>query len=459
MCQFANRRWGLFALFILVTAMTVQAQNPPGEGPALGSNRITQAEIENNLLSLLEIRRAGRNIFSTPFNKLDGFGDGPIDPNNPIAPGGRPTLGDNGSHLRINGLDSQSCLECHGILSSATIPSKFGVGGVGGSSANVLAGPTQPIDPVDGFFNGRFINPPFVFGSGGVELLGKEMTIELQDIKNKARQNPGVLFNLVVKGVDFGTLRYDHGQFDTSGIEGIDEDLVVRPFGRKGEFITTREFDQGAFQFHFGMQPVEIVGENIDDDGDGVVNEILVGEMSAVAIFNTTSERPVQDQTGSRNGFQKFMEIGCGDCHKPALFTKSRYLTHSFPEEPTDPTENVFYKVDLTMKPTGFKPVGNGIEVPLFADLKRHDMGPGLAENTGGALDPFFTTARLWGVADTAPYLHDGRALTLTDAILAHGGEGQQARDAFDGLSNQSKREVLSFLRSLRTPNKVGDDL
>ena len=131
-----------------------------------------------------------------------------------------------------------------------------------------------------------------------------------------------------------------------------------------------------------------------------------------------------------------------------------------FRKFPEDPDANVYYSVRLTRHPTSFDPVhGGGIEVPLFADLKRHDMGPDLAESTGGALDSFFTTARLWGVADTAPYLHDGRALTLTDAILFHGGEAQDARDDFDALSDNRKKKVLEFLRTLRTPRRVGGDL
>jgi CxxC motif-containing protein (DUF1111 family) len=63
-----------------------------------------------------------------------------------------------------------------------------------------------------------------------------------------------------------------------------------------------------------------------------------------------------------------------------------------------------------------------------------------------------FVTARLWGVADTAPYLHDGRATTLTEAILWHGGEAQAVRDAFEGLDAAGRESLLAFLRSLRTP-------
>ncbi len=98
-------------------------------------------------------------------------------------------------------------------------------------------------------------------------------------------------------------------------------------------------------------------------------------------------------------------------------------------------------------------------------------MGDALAENfslVSEKVNREFTTARLWGVADTAPYLHDGRATTLTEAILLHGGEAQEPRDNFAALSAADREELLKFLRSLRTPQEpdegpkfdvFGDDL
>jgi cytochrome c peroxidase len=140
----------------------------------------------------------------------------------------------------------------------------------------------------------------------------------------------------------------------------------------------------------------------------------------------------------------------------PSLDTDGRRLPLAFPEVPTDPWQNVFYEVDLAAKPARFRRNDNGgVTVPLFADLKRHDMGDGLAESFSAASQKAnreFTTARLWGVADSAPYLHDGRATTLSDAILAHGGEAQGARDTFASLTVERQAEVISFLRTLRTP-------
>lgn len=447
---------------LIVSPAFAQGQAPAGEAPALGSNRMTQGALVSGNFTETELRSAGQKIFSTPFNKLDGYGDGPINPQDTTSPGGRPTLQGNGTFLRVNGLDAQTCMECHSVGSNAVAPFRFAIGGVGSSNSNAMFMPRE-IDVDDeaawGFaiFDGRYINPPFLFGSGGIELLGKEMTSDLQRIKAFAKDHPDQSFSLATHGVDFGSLTYDSKlqDFDTSQVEGINDDLVVRPFGRKGEFPTIRAFDIGAMEFHFGMQPVEAVGPDNDADGDGVVNEILIGELSVLHLFNVTLKRPLRDLAtpASQAGLAVFEEIGCADCHVPELRTNSPWLSLSFPEMATKPYANGYRRVNLATGNAGFEMnESGGLNVPLFSDLKRHDMGPELAESFGDDLDSEFITARLWGVADTAPYLHDGRATTLTEAILAHGGDAQTQRNNFEQLPDARKIELLSFLRSLRTP-------
>ncbi len=442
----------------------------PGSWRTLGGGRITQDDITSGSLSLREIRWAGMEIFSTPFTKADGFGDGPMSSADPTSPGGRPTMGDNGTFLRVNGLDSQTCLECHSVLSNREIPATFAVGGVGGISATAMPGPTEvDIDDEGGngfaLFNGRLINPPFVFGSGGVELVAKEMTIDLQALGALAQATPDTPIPLKTHGVSFGTITYDSGAaaFDTSGVEGIEPDLVVRPFGRKGNNASIRQFDLGALQFHMGMQPVEIVGEGVDADDDGVVDEILAGELSAMHIFSVLSEAP-RRRGGNwhqvRRGYQAFMNAGCGGCHIPVTHTRSSRLAIAFPEVETDPTANVFIEVELRGGSAGFRRGWRGgIMVPMYSDLKRHHMGDSLSEHTGDPLDAYFITPRLWGIADTAPYLHDGRALTLRDAIGMHDGAGLEAAGDFAALSEAMKVDLLAFLDTLRTPRDPHRDL
>lgn len=449
----------------------------------LGNNRITQNQIASGFYTLNQVRRTGLMIFSAPFNAHDGLGDGPIDPFNPdkTSPGNRPTLANNGTVMRMNGLDSQACLECHNILSTSTIPATLGIGGVGGIAAVAMPGPTDvDLDDSDnnGFasYNGRLINPPFVFGAGGVELVGKEMTEDLQIQKALALATPDTPIPLTSHGVSFGTILFDSGQndFDYSGVDGVDNDLVVKPFGRKGNNSSVRKFDIGAIAFHQGMQPEEIVddmdgdgaadpGVDNDADGDGVVNEITPGELSALHIFSVTSDRPRAKRNLNQtelDGRAVFSSAGCASCHVPTIITRSRFLNLSYPEVETDPSANNFYSINLTAPPMKFSAVaGKGVRVPMFSDLKRHDMGPGLAETTGDPLDPFFITPRLWGIADTAPYMHDGRALTLTDAIMAHGGDAQFAKDNFVNIGPSMKIALLTYLRTLRTPKNPFADL
>ena len=432
-----------------------------GETGALPKDRLSQAEIASGDVRGRDIRRQGLIVFSTPFNKLDGFGDGP---------NGRPTMGGNGTLLRVNGLDAQSCLECHSVVRANTMPPVLGIGGAGGSNANAIVKPSLIglTDAGGGAtdFDGRFANPPFLFGAGGVELAGLEMTRDLQRLKAQAIANPGTQIELVTKGVHFGVITADAaGNVDTSGVTGVKPDLVVRPFGRKGEFATVRAFDIGAMDFHFGMQPAEVVGEGVDDDEDGVADEITAGDLSSLHIFAATLERPYQERLSraARRGFATFQAIGCVECHRPSLDTQTRRLPMRLPEVEADPFANVYYQVDLGRKTPGFRRLrGGGVRVPLFSDLRRHDMGEGLRENFHEAdaeENRTFVTARLWGVADSAPYLHDGRATTLTEAILAHGGEAQVVRDRFADLDEDAQDELLAFLRSLRTPKEPAKDL
>jgi hypothetical protein len=467
--------------------------DPAGEPalpPGASHEEIVQG-LATGTLALDDVRSRGLRVFATPFNRLDGHGDGPFDPSETSTAtfGHRPTLQGGGQFLRVNGLDAQSCNECHTIVSNRTFPPTLGLGGVGGGVQNAIIMPSmidvadseddrtqfapghEPDMPMvfdgEADFNGRFANPPFLFGGGGVELLGKEMTADLQSLLAAARAAPeGTVTALDTHGVNFGTITTLAGgdvQLDVEGIGFADntgrtpeEVLVVRPFGRKGENFTMRDFDRGAMQFHFGIQPVEVVGEGIDEDNDGIVDEVTVGDLTALHVFDVTNPRP-------RDGApvpDLFREVGCAGCHMPVIETYSRFLPLAHPEVPEDPYANVYTEIDLVE--VGFDPApGGGVFVPLFADLKRHDMGPELEEDfeRGELANEEFTTARLWGIADTAPYLHDGRATTLHAAISAHGGEAEGVRNAFLALTAAEQLEIIQFLLTLRTPIAPNEEL
>ena len=94
-------------------------------------------------------------------------------------------------------------------------------------------------------------------------------------------------------------------------------------------------------------------------------------------------------------------------------------------------------------------PQGRAV-VELLGDLKRHDMGPGLAESIDetGCGKSVFMTENLWGVGSTAPYLHDGRATTLTEAILEHGGAAGGSRSAFESRTTVNQAYLIAVLEN-----------
>ena len=116
----------------------------------------------------------------------------------------------------------------------------------------------------------------------------------------------------------------------------------------------------------------------------------------------------------TEQGRFNFNSFGCAACHRPSLPSK----------------------------------IG---QIPLYSDLLLHDMGDELADGIemGFATGREFRTAPLWGVAATGPYLHDGRASTLRDAIESHAGEARASVLAFESASRTDQNAVLEFLKSL----------
>jgi CxxC motif-containing protein (DUF1111 family) len=147
-----------------------------------------------------------------------------------------------------------------------------------------------------------------------------------------------------------------------------------------------------------------------------------------VALLGVPARRDL-GSSAAQAGEALFTSAGCASCHKPTLTTGS---TH-----PKTELRN------QTIRP--------------YTDLLLHDMGPGLADNLpeGIASGAEWRTPPLWGIGLTAgvsggeAYLHDGRARNLTEAILWHGGEGQNAKNAFVNMSASQRANLLTFLGTL----------
>jgi len=128
-------------------------------------------------------------------------------------------------------------------------------------------------------------------------------------------------------------------------------------------------------------------------------------------------------------GEKVFTAIGCAACHRPALTTA------------THPTIALL----------------SNQAIHPFTDLLLHDMGDGLADSLheGAVSGRMWRTAPLWGIGLVPEvnghenYLHDGRARSLAEAILWHGGEAEMAKDRFRALPKSDREGLIAFLRSL----------
>jgi CxxC motif-containing protein (DUF1111 family) len=128
-------------------------------------------------------------------------------------------------------------------------------------------------------------------------------------------------------------------------------------------------------------------------------------------------------------GEQLFTQINCAKCHIPTIQTGT----------------------DLTL------PQISNQRIHPYTDLLLHDMGDGLADGRQDflATGTEWRTAPLWGIGlfsitnGTPYYLHDGRAHSLEEAILWHGGEAEKAKDNFMSLSKTDRDKLLKFLNSL----------
>ena len=454
---------------------------PVGEGPAVGL-RLRHDDLINGRGDIVAALDHGRRLFLASFNDHDGAG--------------RPaTTGTGGSRMRraapqnfnrLSGPDAGSCVACH---------NKPFVGGAGDNVANVFVlAQDFPHLNFDGGEGDRFAdhglrdvgnerNTIGMFGAGFVELAAREMSVALQATRDAARDEAlatrrAVTKPLVAKGISFGkvTARAD-GSFDLSGVEGVDQDLIVKPFHQKGVVPSLRVFTNNALNHHHGMQSTERFGIDSDPDGDGVKNELLDGDVTALTLFQATLPVPGRVLPGERGaareaatrGEAQFTSIGCASCHTPELQIRSSVFVEPGPFNPQGNLRqgDAWREVQVDLLEVGSGPklareADGSVRLPLYSDLKRHDMGPMLNDERvvqAGVPTSVFLTPRLWGVANQGPWLHHGRATTLDEAIRMHDGEGKAARDAYLAMRESDRLAIVEFLKTLQVLPEDSKDL
>jgi hypothetical protein len=433
-------------------------------------------EVVRNGRLLPDFLAVGKQLFRAKFNILDGVG-------RPEATGdSKPTSRRRVNSLfqRVAGPDANSCAGCH---------NQPFAGGSGDFAANAFVGahftdpPTESIDTE--VTNER--HTISIFGAGAIETIAREMTEELLALKQEAiiratGAHREVVVPLEAKKVAFGQLIvHPDGTYDTTRVLGVDDDLIVKPFGAKGVAVSIREFTNFALNQHHGIEPVERFGwerTGVDDfDGDGVEVEMTIGQVSALTLYQASLPPPARSLPNDaqllekiRVGERRFENVGCARCHVPRLSLRSVWFQEPNPFNrpgslvPADVAGVLRLPLEIRRGTGIFRGENGQIYIAAYTDLKRHKICD--------ADDPFycnekrsqdfvptdqFMTAKLWDCGSSAPYGHRGDLTTVSEAILHHSAEARAARDAFLGLPDAEKVSIIDFLLSLKVEKSESD--
>jgi CxxC motif-containing protein (DUF1111 family) len=255
------------------------------------------------------------------------------------------------------------------------------------------------------------------------------------EFQRASRSTPDVFgFGLLDAVPDAAILALsDPDDRDGDGISGRPNRFVdgrLGRFGRKAFVPTLRLFNAGAFVLEQGITNPEAAAEE-SIGGNPIptgVDPVPEPEISLEALDATDAfvrflapVAPLKLSKAGKRGADIFSSIGCHRCHVPKLKTGDH------------PVAALKHKV-----------------VAAYTDMLLHDMGPELADICLGLATPSeFRTEPLMGLRLMEFFLHDGRAKTVEEAILLHGGEGAPARDRFRALTEADRAALLEFLRSL----------
>ncbi|HEV2170705.1 MAG TPA: hypothetical protein VGR40_07145, partial [Candidatus Binatus sp.] len=256
------------------------------------------------------------------------------------------------------------------------------------------------------------------------------------------------------------------GTVDTSAVAGVDPDLIIKPFSRKGAFRSLREFTVTAMNQHHGLQAVERFGNDTDPDQDGVTNELLIGDVTAVTIFQAALPAPIVVSQGvdsaAAHGADMFNKVGCAGCHMPSLPLTAAKFCDPDPQNLPNTFNDASQSFCFDLSETGI----HGGSVAAYTDLKRHVIcdsnKPHYCNEPASPLQATddnipigqdqFLTAKLWDTGNSGPWGHRGDLDTIYAAITAHGGEATSSEAQFEALSNSDQLAVVTFLKTLQMP-------
>ncbi|MCB9488471.1 MAG: thiol oxidoreductase [Deltaproteobacteria bacterium] len=328
----------------------------------------------------------------------------PADRGDPELPGGPvpvPGVGTQIQDQAIYGVAAEAVVEIDWV--------EYG-GSYGDGTAYTLREPVVTLTPSDGgSFDPEMMTslriPPPVHGLGLLEALDEETILAAADPDDADGDGISGRPNYV----------YDVQSART----------VMGRFGLKANQPNLLQQAAGAYRDDMG------VGNPLFPDEDEEGYDIDFETLEATAFYTQTLGVPARVDWADvtvRRGERLFEAIGCASCHTPTMTTGDHEIA------------------ELSRQ-----------TIHAYTDLLLHDMGPGLADGRPDfeATGSEWRTAPLWGlglahtVLPLSGLLHDGRAGSIEEAILWHGGEADGSREAFRTMSASDREALLAFLRSL----------
>lgn len=273
---------------------------------------------------------------------------------------------------------------------------------------------TPPVSPV----MTQSINTPALFGLGLIEKIPSYSiayhgtTKTLSNVANEFR-----------------------GKFTTKGIGRINmSGTTVGKFGWRGEFGTIEDFVAEACAVELGLS---VPGRKQDEpnsfqEDPYAKNDLSRKQLHELVCFVKSLPRPEQvlptDPVALNEvklGEKVFVQVGCADCHVQDMGgvegIYSDFHLYQLSKPDLDTYDNLM--------------TNQNVQFPL------------------GETEPDeWKTPPLWGVADSAPYMHDGSCQSLEMAISMHHGDGEYSRKAYQEASYQDQRALIAFLKTLRAP-------
>jgi hypothetical protein len=494
----ARSATAVFAL-VLLAAVSVRSQSPIGREVAVPNHL---ADGQEYLIPLDDLLAHGKKLFTANWTDQEGGGrpltKGTGNPlTNPLAPLVFPR-----NFNRISGPDSNSCAGCHNVpipggggdivANVFVLGQRFDFATFDGNETLTTGGAFDEagaLATLQGIANSRATLG--MFGSGYIEMLARQMTADLQAIRDATP--PGGSNALTTKGVSFGRIaRTSTGAWNVSQVEGLvapslattgpdnPPSLIIRPFHQASNVISLRQFTNNAFNHHHGIQSTERFGVDVDPDGDGFTNELTRADVTAATLFQAVMAVPgrvipndPEIEAAVLLGERRFQQVQCTSCHIPALPLDRQGWIYSEPN-PYNPPGNLqrgqapTYAIDLTrsdLPGPRLRPGPGGIVyVPAFTDLKVHNICAGPDDPNRERLDmnqpataagffagnERFITRKLWGAASEPPFFHHGQFTTLRQAVVTHAGEALASRDAFLALPAAEQDAVIEFLKTLQ---------